>query len=77
MRPRGTESPSQSSAPRPNRNRQGVLFKYEKLHSLVIELIFLILLSDSFNSLQEDLTGQYPVQNGKKNYLFILQKYLN
>ena len=43
----------------------------------MLTVLCTLLLSKSCSSLEEEFTGIYPVQSGKLNYLYLLQKHLN
>ena len=47
----------------------------EKLHKKMVEILLCLLLSNCTYSLEEEFTGIYPIQAGKLNYLYILQKH--
>lgn len=48
-----------------------------KFHERFVELILVLLLNRSLTSLNEEFTGQYPIQSGKQNYLFLLVQHLS
>lgn len=63
--------------PLPQRRLLSPQFENKKTHFLFVEVLLALLLNESNNSFHEELTGQYPSLNGKRNFLFILQTHLN
>lgn len=47
------------------------------IHKECLKLVLSILLADNCNSLEEEFTGQYPIQSGKLHYLFYFQNHLS
>ena len=48
------------------------LYQDEELHSLMLSLVICLLLQPQRGNLDELYCHQYPIDNGKENYLYIL-----
>ena len=53
------------------------IYAHANIHKECIKFILTILLTENCNSLEEEFTGQYPIQSGKLHYLFYLQCHLS
>ena len=53
------------------------LYADVELHALMLKLILSLLLKPNRGTLDPKYCEQYPINNGKENYLFILQKHFS
>lgn len=53
------------------------IYAHPAVHKECLKLLLSVLLAEGCNSLEEEFTGQYPIQSGKLHYLFYLQSHLS